>query len=44
LLHQRLAIGWKGHRIALFSILAFLILLTGFILEKMFFNTLHNFM
>jgi cytochrome c-type biogenesis protein CcsB len=44
LLHQRLAIGWKGHRIALVSILAFLILLTGFILEKVFYNTLHNFM
>ncbi|MDO9559237.1 MAG: cytochrome c biogenesis protein CcsA [Syntrophales bacterium] len=44
LLHQRLAIGWKGHRVALFSVLAFLILLAGFFLEKAFFNTLHNFM
>jgi cytochrome c-type biogenesis protein CcsB len=44
LLHQRLALGWKGHRIALFSVLAFLILLAGFFLEKVFFDTLHNFM
>lgn len=44
LLHQRLAIGWKGHRIALFSVLTFLTLLAGFILEKMFFSTLHNFL
>lgn len=44
LLHQRLAIGWKGHRAALFSVLAFLILLAGFFLEKAFFNTLHSFM
>ncbi|MFH1078693.1 MAG: cytochrome c biogenesis protein CcsA [Pseudomonadota bacterium] len=44
LLHQRLAIGWKGRRIALFSVLAFLILFAGFFLEKAFFNTLHNFM
>jgi len=43
LLHQRLAIGWKGHRVALFSVLAFLILLAGFLLEKAFFDTLHNF-
>jgi cytochrome c-type biogenesis protein CcsB len=44
LLHQRLALGWKGHRIALFSVLAFVILLAGFFMEKVFFNTLHNFM
>lgn len=44
LLHQRIAIGWKGQRIALFSLLTFLTLLAGFVLEKMFFNTLHQFM
>ena len=44
LLHQRLALGWKGRRVALFSLLTFLVLLAGFILEKAFFNTLHNFM
>ncbi|MBA4397190.1 MAG: hypothetical protein C0394_07400 [Syntrophus sp. (in: bacteria)] len=44
LLHQRLALGWKGRRVALFSVLAFLILLAGFFLEKAFFDTLHNFM
>jgi len=42
LLHQRLAIGWKGRRAALFSLLAFLILLIGLILEKTFFTTIHN--
>lgn len=44
LLHQRLALGWKGRRVALFSVLAFLILLTGFILETAFFATAHKFM
>ncbi len=44
LLHQRLALGWKGRRVALFSLLTFLVLLAGFFLEKVFFNTLHNFM
>jgi ABC-type transport system involved in cytochrome c biogenesis permease subunit len=44
LLHQRLAIGWKGHRVALFSLLAFILLLIGFIVEKLFFTTVHNFM
>lgn len=43
LLHQRLALGWRGYRIALFSVVAFLILLAGFFLEKAFFDTLHNF-
>jgi cytochrome c-type biogenesis protein CcsB len=44
LLHQRLALGWSGRRVALFSVLAFLILLAGFFLEKTFFTTVHNFM
>jgi cytochrome c-type biogenesis protein CcsB len=44
LLHQRLAIGWKGHRVALFSILAFILLLIGVAVEKAFFTTVHNFM
>jgi cytochrome c-type biogenesis protein CcsB len=44
LLHQRLALGWKGRRVALFSVLAFVILLAGFFMEKVFFNTLHKFM
>jgi len=43
LLHQRIAIGWKGRRAALFSLLAFFILLIGLILEKTFFTTIHNF-
>lgn len=44
LLHQRLALGWKGRRVALFSLAAFLILLAGFILEKAFFAAAHKFM
>lgn len=44
LLHQRLAIGWKGHRVALFSLLAFILLLIGFVVEKAFFTTVHSFM
>jgi cytochrome c-type biogenesis protein CcsB len=44
LLHQRLALGWKGRRVALFSLLAFLVLLAGFIVEKAFFATHHKFM
>jgi cytochrome c-type biogenesis protein CcsB len=44
LLHQRLALEWKGRRVALFSLLAFLALLAGFILEKAFFATAHKFM
>jgi ABC-type transport system involved in cytochrome c biogenesis permease subunit len=44
LLHQRLALGWSGRRVALFSVLAFLVLLAGFFLEKTFFTTVHNFM
>lgn len=44
LLHQRLALGWKGRRVALSSLLAFLALLAGFILEKAFFAAAHKFM
>ena len=44
LLHQRLAIGWKGHRAALFSLLAFILLLTGLAVEKAFFTTVHSFL
>jgi cytochrome c-type biogenesis protein CcsB len=44
LLHQRLALGWKGRRVALFSLLTFLVLLAGFFLEKVFFATAHKFM
>ena len=44
LLHQRLAIGWSGRRVALFSLLASILLLIGFIVEKLFFTTIHNFM
>jgi cytochrome c-type biogenesis protein CcsB len=43
LLHQRLAIGWKGHKAAVFSIAAFLVLLISFCIETLFFETVHNF-
>ena len=42
LLHQRLIIGWRGHKAALFSILAFLFLLGGVVLSR-FSATLHSF-
>lgn len=43
LLHQRLAIGWKGHKVALLSVFAFIILLLSFVVENVFFTTVHNF-
>jgi cytochrome c-type biogenesis protein CcsB len=42
LLHQRLIIGWRGHKAALFSILAFIFLLCGVVLSR-FSPTLHSF-
>lgn len=43
LLHQRLAIGWKGKRAAYLSIGAFIILLFSFVGVNMFFPTVHRF-
>ncbi len=43
LVHQRLAIGWKGKRAALLSIGAFVILLFAFVGVNMFFVTVHTF-
>jgi cytochrome c-type biogenesis protein CcsB len=43
LLHQRLAIGWKGHKAALFSILAFSVLLASFVIINLCFVTAHSF-
>jgi cytochrome c-type biogenesis protein CcsB len=43
LLHQRLAIGWKGRKAAVFSIVAFVILLFTFVGVNIFFVTVHNF-
>lgn len=43
ILHQRLAIGWKGHKAALFSALAFAFLLTAFMILTFFFVTAHTF-
>ncbi len=43
LLHQRLAIGWKGHKTALLSVVAFVLLLAAFLVEKYFFTTIHQF-
>jgi len=43
LLHQRLAIGWKGYRMALISGIAFILLLLSYGGVKICFSTLHNF-
>ncbi|MBN2284764.1 MAG: cytochrome c biogenesis protein CcsA [Deltaproteobacteria bacterium] len=43
LLHQRLAIGWKGRKAALLSIIAFGILLFAFVGVNIFFVTVHHF-
>jgi len=43
LLHQRLAIGWKGRRAALCAVVAFVLLLAAFGMEKAFFTTIHRF-
>jgi cytochrome c-type biogenesis protein CcsB len=43
LLHQRLAIGWKGHKAAVFSSFALIILVILFAVEKMFSSTIHRF-
>ncbi|MFA5322624.1 MAG: cytochrome c biogenesis protein CcsA [Smithella sp.] len=43
LLHQRLAIGWKGYRMAVFSGAAFILLLLSYGSVRICFSTLHNF-
>jgi cytochrome c-type biogenesis protein CcsB len=43
LLHQRIAIGWKGHKAALFSILALSVLLASFVIINLCFVTAHRF-
>lgn len=43
LLHQRLAIGWKGYRMALISGIIFILLLMSYLGVKICFPTLHNF-
>jgi cytochrome c-type biogenesis protein CcsB len=43
ILHQRIAIGWRGHKAALFSLLAFVMLLVSFIAVTLFFVTAHTF-
>lgn len=43
LLHQRLAIGWRGRTAARWSLAAFLALLILLILGKVFFPTIHRF-
>jgi ABC-type transport system involved in cytochrome c biogenesis permease subunit len=44
LLHQRLAIGWRGHKAALWSVLALLVLLLTFAVERTCFTTIHRFL
>lgn len=43
LLHQRLAIGWKGARIAALSCVAFLLFLLSALVIRFCFTTVHNF-
>jgi ABC-type transport system involved in cytochrome c biogenesis permease subunit len=43
LLHQRLAISWKGYRMAVISGAAFILLLLSYGSVRLFFSTLHNF-
>lgn len=43
LLHQRLAIGWKGYRMALISGVTFILLLLSYGSVRICFSTLHNF-
>jgi cytochrome c-type biogenesis protein CcsB len=43
LLHQRLAMGWKGHKAALFTLLAFSVLLISLVLVSLLFVTAHRF-
>lgn len=44
LLHQRLVIGWMGHKAAVFSVLALIALIVSFIATNRLFTTLHSFM
>lgn len=43
LLHQRLAIGWKGYRMAALSCVAFILLLMSYLAVIFYFTTLHDF-
>lgn len=43
LLHQRLAIGWKGYRMAVISGVFFILLLLSYFGVRICFSTLHNF-
>ncbi|MGP8154330.1 MAG: inner membrane protein YpjD [Smithella sp.] len=43
LLHQRIAIGWRGYRMALVSFAAFILLLLSYGSVRFCFSTLHNF-
>ena len=43
LLHQRLAIGWKGRKAALYSVVAFVVLLVSLVILKGFFPSAHSF-
>ncbi len=43
LLHQRLAIGWKGSRMAFLSCAVFILFLVSFLAVRFYFTTLHDF-
>jgi cytochrome c-type biogenesis protein CcsB len=44
ILHQRMAIGWKGRKAALFSLLTFVFLLLSYMIVTLFFVTSHTFL
>jgi ABC-type transport system involved in cytochrome c biogenesis permease subunit len=44
LLHQRVAIGWKGKKVALLSLLFLVLLVIAFGVEMVFFPTVHRFL
>ena len=43
LLHQRLAIGWRGSRMAVLSCAVFILFLLSFSVVRLYFTTLHDF-
>jgi len=43
LLHQRLAIGWRGSRMAVLSCVVFILFLLSFFVVRFYFATLHDF-
>lgn len=43
LLHQRLVVGWRGRKAALWSLIVFVVLIALLVFKKLFFETIHRF-